>query len=233
MKQYYSYLLFLIVMSSFVALPLVEATTTEGEVEFQANGKVINPIDPEGDGGETINPNKPPTAGPLSINYASNIHFGSQTKNKQAQVYFAQEDVIKVKHNQAEKSVPNFVQITDLRGSASGWTLSVRQDGPLKNPGGMPINGAKLTISVREVVSAYGFSEAPTGLKQEVSLTDDGQTTFQLVQAEKGTGVSTWSVFLGKSNEAESGISLKVPENEPQENGIYTTSLTWFLQDTL
>lgn len=48
--------------------------TSEANVTFKANTKPIRPVDP-GEG-EEIEENRPPTEGPLSINYASNLEFG-------------------------------------------------------------------------------------------------------------------------------------------------------------
>lgn len=204
--------------------------TSEADVTFKANTKPISPVDP-GEG-EEIDPNRPPTEGPLSINYASNLEFGKQKKALAEQVFYAQEDRITVRETQESKQVPNFVQITDLRGTASGWRLSVKQNGPLKKQNGAKLTGSSLVISAESVESMYGFTNKPTGLKQNQFLLEDGQA-HEILNAEPGTGVSTWNVYLGKSEDFSSGVRLIVPREGVPEVGRYTTSLTWVLTDAL
>ena len=204
--------------------------TSEANVTFKANTKPISPVDP-GDG-EEIEPNRPPTEGPLSINYASNLEFGKQKKALREQVFYAQEDQITVVSTKETKAVPNFVQITDLRGTASGWRLSVKQNGPLKQQNGAKLTGTSLVISAESVESMYGFTNKPTGLKENQFLLDDGQA-HEILNAEPGTGISTWNVYLGKSGEFSSGVHLIVPHEGVPEVGRYTTSLTWVLTDAL
>lgn len=203
---------------------------SEADVQFTPNSRPINPIDP-GEGGD-IDPNKPPTDGPLSINYASNIVFGAHKKTNDEQIFYATEDTITVSETGEKKQIPNFVQVTDLRGTATGWTLSVRQNGPLKKANGVAIVGSKLTVSAYSIGTLYGHQGVPSGLSKDVVLSEDGQS-HEIVKAETGTGVSTWSAFLANENDPKSGVSLTVPKGAVKETGVYTTSLTWFLQDAL
>lgn len=204
--------------------------TSEADVRFKANTKPISPVDP-GEG-EEIEQNRPPTEGPLSINYASNLEFGKQKQALREQVFYAQEDQITVVSTKETKAVPNFVQITDLRGTASGWRLSVKQNGPLKKQNGAKLTGSSLVISADSVESMYGFTNKPTGVKQNQFLLEDGQA-HEILNAEPGTGVSTWNIYLGKSGDFSSGVRLIVPHEGVPEVGRYTTSLTWVLTDAL
>lgn len=204
--------------------------TSEANVTFKANTKPIRPVDP-GEG-EEIEANRPPTEGPLSINYASNLEFGKQKKALGEQVFYAQNDQITVASTKELKTVPNFVQITDLRGTASGWRLSVKQNGPLKKQNGAKLTGSSIVISAGNVESMYGFPDKPTGLKKNQLLLEDGQS-HEILNAEPGTGVSTWNIYLGKSGDLSSGIRLIVPDEGVPEVGRYQTSLTWVLTDAL
>lgn len=204
--------------------------TTEANLLFRANNKPINPVDP-GEG-EEIEPNRPPTEGPLSINYASNLEFGKQKKGRTEQVFYAQADQITVASTKETKAVPTFVQITDLRGTASGWRLSVKQNGPLQKQNGAKLTGSSLVISAESVESMYGSTNKPRGLKQNQFLLEDGQAQ-EILNAEPGTGVSTWNIYLGKNGEFSSGVRLIVPHEGVPEVGRYTTSLTWVLTDAL
>lgn len=221
-------------LTIFSLLPLTAKANSEirnrAEVEFKANSETVDPVDP--DDGKTINPNKPPTKGPLSLNYASNVMFDKHKKTSKEQTFYAKADTITVSETDERKEVANFVQVTDLRGTATGWRLSVRQNGPLKKENGVAIVGGKLTVSARSIKSAYGFTNIPSKLSTNQVLSEDGQT-HEIVVAEPGTGVSTWSIFLGDEEQTKSGISLTVPQGSVKETGVYSTSLTWFLQDVL
>lgn len=227
----------MISFSSLVLLGLavnhVSADTdvsSNADVGFKANNGPVNPVDPGGD--EDIDPNLPPTDGPLSINYASNLVFGQQKKTLEEQVFYASEDTITISETGIKKQTPNFVQVTDLRGTATGWSLLVKQNGPLKKENGVAIVGGKLTLSARSIKSVYDFKEVPSGLATNVVLSEDGQS-HEIVKAEAGTGISTWSAYLGNAGDLTSGASLTVPNGAVKETGIYSTSLTWVLQDVL
>lgn len=223
---------------SFVTIKPVQVGA-EGEVQgkatttFKENGEVVSPVDPEEEDDKEIDPTHPPTAGPLSINYVSDIRFGKQSIPAQEQIFYAANDTITQVASKEKKEIPNFVQVTDLRGSASGWTLSVRQNSPFMNEKGELLTGAKLKLSAVSVVSQYGLTNTPTGLIKDQVLSDDGKTFFEIVKAEAGTGTGRWNIYIGSEKDTTDNVSLTVPKNEPKKGGKYTTSLTWLLQDGL
>ena len=219
----------LIVGSAYMSQGVVFAdqnVNSETDVMFKANNSVIPPVDPEGEGG--IVPTHPATTGPLSINYGSNVAFGSRKKTRRTQTFYANDDVIK-KVSGEEEVIPNFVQVTDLRGTGSGWRLSVRQNSPFTNAKGESLK-AQMTLAAVSVASPYGTANQPEGLASQELVPG---SLHEIVKAEAGTGLGTWNIYLGNLKDDSQNISLTVPNNQPKVKGKYSTTLTWFLQDVL
>ena len=88
--------------------------------------KIQKPVDPI----DETKPDKKPvggTKGPLSLDFASSLNFGEQLISSKNERYFAEGQKL------ADGSTKmNYVQVTDNRANMSSWTLSVRQNGPLK-----------------------------------------------------------------------------------------------------
>lgn len=124
--------------------------------------------------------------------------------------------------------VPNYVQVTDNRGTNAGWKLSVTQNDQFKTAEGRDLTGAALTLKNGTLHSASG-SEAPKAA-QDIKLTP-GQAS-DVVTAQEEQGMGTWVNTFGKSVEdAEKSVELSVPGKTKKEQAEYTTSLTWELKD--
>ena len=80
-------------------------------------GKPVSPVWP---GGVTPPPGTP---GPLSIDYASSFDFGINNISTQDKIYYAKSQ----KYADSILETPNYIQITDNRGTTAGWTLKVRE----------------------------------------------------------------------------------------------------------
>lgn len=223
----------LVILFSSLTLASTNAladNTVEGrsDVGFSSNNGIIQPVDPDED--IDIEPNYPPTAGPLSINYASSIEFGQHKRTLKEQTFYAKPDTVTIVSTQEKKEYPAFVQVTDLRGTGAGWTLSVKQNGGLKNTKGTELVGSELRLSAVKVESQHGMKGNPSLLANKQLLSDDTQP---VVKAEKGDGMGTWNIYLGQPKSDKQDIELKVPTKAVTEVGRYTTSLAWFLQDAL
>lgn len=222
--------MFILMMSVSLINAQGQEVSGQAEVEFKANQQVIPPVDP-GDG-ENITPIHPPTKGPLSINYATNINFGKNKRGSLEQIFYAEAETVTNISTNEEKKYPAFVQVTDLRGSAAGWTLSVKQNGPLVNEKNDKLTGAELCLSAVRVAPQYEMSHPPKELIKNISLTETGDVV-PVVKAEAGTGMGTWNIYLGDLENVSENITLRIPKNSKQETGRYRTSLSWFLQDVL
>lgn len=87
------------------------------------NPNPVDPVDPTDPNGP-----KPGTPGPLSIDYASSIDFGKQKITSTNQVYN-----VKPQKFGGRDDGPNYVQVTDSRGTEKGWSLQVKQNGQFKS----------------------------------------------------------------------------------------------------
>ena len=101
----------------------MEAQTYDSNavVNFVPNQDVTPPVDPINPDPENpvtpidpTNPNgpNPGTAGPLSIDYASSLHFGENKISTKNEVYYA-----KAQAFTGGSEGPNYVQVTDNRGT--------------------------------------------------------------------------------------------------------------------
>lgn len=212
-----------------------KSTTSTGDIILERGTTWHKPIDPTlpGDGHEItpIDPDvNPPTPGPLSIDYISNIHFGKQRITGNDVRYFADSDHIKLDATGAIKDVPNFIQITDDRGNNAGWRLTVRQDMPFTN-GSHALNGAVLKLSNPKADSVTAKARNKP-LVREVTLDSSGKNASEAILADENQGVGTW-VHLYGANAAigKKSITLDVPGEVPKVEGMYRTTLTWTLSD--
>lgn len=168
--------------------------------------------------------------GPLSLDFVPNIQFNAQRGSWDEETYFA--PLIQIRHSGEKEfeKVPNFVQVTDDRGTLSGWTLVLRQNGQFQN-GTHELKGTEIKLSKLQMVSGES-RHAPTAF-QEIALDPEGKESSILIQAKKGTGAGTWLGLFGKDNqEAETAISVTVPGEATKEQGKYKTTLTWELHDS-
>lgn len=231
-----------------------------GFKEFTGTTKPVDPTEPGNEvkpeiPGEIGGPNpEPGTSGPLSIDFASSLYFGNDLEiSNQDEIYYA--EVQKVTYEVAQGTHaanetvkrPNYVQVSDYRGGAKGWTLNVSQQGQLQNA----------TAQYKELVGSYisiagstASSDTPVDLVtppavNDVTL-DPAGSAVTVMQAAAGKGANTWVDYFGevanvdvkvgdttKVAEKNTGVSLSVPGTTPKDTVLYTTTLTWSLSDTV
>ncbi|CAM4107202.1 WxL domain-containing protein [Listeria booriae] len=214
-----------------------ESITTDGKIRFvkqddSAISPPVNPLNPD----QTIDPADgetpyPGTGGPLSIDYASTFDFGNQEITGETKVYNAKLDKIKVDGSEIE--VPNNVQITDNRGTNSGWQLNVSQNGQLKDAADRELNGAKITIKKgTPTTKSDADITAPTA-NTEINLNPNGDASSVMV-ADTEQGMGKWVDKFGVDNtEAADAVTLTVPgKSAKYADSEYATTLTWTLSDT-
>lgn len=209
--------------------------TSNGIIEFTPSEEPTTPVDPTNptDPIKPIDPTNPEgpnpgTNGPLSIDYASSLSFGKQNISSKNEVYFAdpqafndEEDVLQVG--------PNFVQVTDNRGTEAGWTLKVKQDGQFKTSEGKELSGAQISFLNGEAVTA-SHSGKPV-IMETIVLLGSGEESHVMSAAE-GTGAGTHLLAWGTNEEtAKKSIKLEVPGSTTKYAKQYTTQLLWSLTD--
>ena len=203
-------------------------------VKFKANESITGPVDPENpDPNTTVEPvdptnpdgkPEPGTNGPLSIDFASSLDFGENVISTKDETYFAAAQ--KFKDGQEK---PNYVQVTDNRGTEAGWKLSVKQNGQFVDSKGNELTGAKITFT-NGVVNTVSKSAIPSGVMPSFDLTADGTGAVQnVVEAKAGEGAGTYVYKFGDDATKAKSIKLEVPGATTKYAGEYKTTLTWTL----
>lgn len=203
-----------------------------GSIKYVVDNSTTAPIDPTNpDPDKPITPTDPghenPSAGPLSIDYVSNIKFGEQKTTGTDATYYASLDKV-TDSTGKEVEVPDFVQVTDKRGSNAGWHLSVTEDTQFKN-GNDTLDGALITMK-NGTLSTPNDGDAPTA-STEINLVPG--TASDVIDATVNKGTGTWLDRFGKDNPAaKQSISMFVPGKTKKVQGEYKTTLTWTLTDS-
>ncbi|EUJ27203.1 cell surface protein [Listeria floridensis FSL S10-1187] len=209
------------------------STTSKGDIIFETNTDPTGPKDPDTD--KPINPTDPdtptPTAGPLSIDYVSTLHFGTQKISGNNEVYYAELDKLEEIPSGTIVNKPNYIQITDNRGSNAGWKLTVVQDAQFKN-GASELTGAILKLE-NPTMKSSKKTAGNTPTASAITLTPDGTTSSDAIVAQDQQGMGTWFDTFGADETAgATSISLTVPGDTAKVAGKYVTTLTWTLADT-
>lgn len=206
------------------------SVTSEGIIGFIENTDIVDPTDPIEPGNPLvpIYPGPGGTAGPLSIDYVSKIQFGVDNKTSgKDEVYWAKLDKFKGVEEGEVIERPNFIQVTDKRGSNVGWRLTVTQNEQFKN-GTEELTGAVLTLGNGALKTSDGGT-TPTIYKPIIL---DPGTPSDVAIADVNQGTGTWIALFGSTNEeAKESISLEVPGSTKKVQGEYKTELTWDLTD--
>lgn len=211
------------------------SVNTTGDVSFIENTDPIDPIDP-------VDPIDPidPTSGPLSIDYASSFHFGKQKISAKDETYYAAFDKVKGTEAGETADKPNWVQVTDQRGTNAGWKLQVQQGTQLttgKDESAKVLKGAEIKITnTIAKTTPDNKSAAPTAASTITLVPGDGEVAGaaqDVMVAQKDQGMATWLDVFGDEETGDKSIALSVPgTSEKVKDGKYTTELTWLLSDT-
>ncbi|MGE1006176.1 WxL domain-containing protein [Bacillus cereus] len=193
--------------------------------------KPVDPVDPK-EPVEPIDPTTPDkkpiggTKGPLSLDFASSLNFGEQVLSSKDEKYFAKSQELA---DGSQKM--NYVQITDNRMKGSSWTLSVKQNGQLKDEKGRKLDGAKITFHNAEVVSSTQMPELSLAKDSFDITADSSGATQHVLVGKSGTEESTYIYRFGNEETKGSSIQLEVPGETIKYAVAYKTTLTWSLSD--
>ncbi|MGX4687027.1 WxL domain-containing protein [Vagococcus sp. JNUCC 83] len=239
---------------SGVVLAADPSTTSKGSVGFSAASTNPKPFDPS-------DPTVPPkevdenpdgsgkgTTGTLRFDRVPNFNFENIQIGSVDQTANVLEEKFAIKGSDPKEefySAPT-VEITDVRGTAAGWTAFVKTDGKLvSGTSGTPeITGYTLKLN-KGVASSYsGVTTALPTVSTGISLNETPQI---FAQAAAGTGTASWGISYYDSSTGEQGkpkknttdtpvasdaVTLSVPQGATMhENETYTTTLTWYLSD--
>ncbi|GAX48037.1 WxL domain-containing protein [Pseudolactococcus reticulitermitis] len=237
--------------SSANALSVGGDTTSNGYVNFEeGNNAQITPVDPlaptipvgptNPDGTTPL----PGTGGALSIDFASSLSFGKQQISSNDATYYAHAQWISKDKdgNSVDITRPNYVQVSDTRGTWGGWTLTVAEADQFKNAAGDELAGAELAFD-------NGYTDGTTTATPGFVKTGNfviGTAEVKLLGAGVNEGMGTWVYGLGgNADYVENGgahlgnddvstaspITLKVVAGTNKATA-YTTELQWKLTNT-
>ena len=241
-------------------LPLVSRAETtfydtNGKVQVETSDKTT-PLDPENPL-EPLNPGEgPSTKGDLRIDFVSEVNFADARITKTNRKY---PSLAQLFYNEVPARAP-YVQITDLRRGAPGWSLQLKQETQFKGNDNNELEGATLSFD-KGWANSGGRGKAPTMFRDIISIDQIG-SGYQVASASKGAGNGTWLLSFGASESNKQGqdntltpvktpdgqavidkefnkkmyvntaINLTVPDKTKIEAGRYETKLTWILQAT-
>ncbi|WP_207695191.1 hypothetical protein DOK67_0001274 [Enterococcus sp. DIV0212c] len=193
-------LLVAIVGMKNVALAEESKVTGHGTVEYTGEHPK-EPIDPE-------NPVKPVDPGPgpstdgeLRFDFASTFNFGRSKITETDRNFYVNAQLF----HDGTAARGNFLQVTDSRAEASGWTLQVRQEYQFKNDviqenTEKELRGAVLSFDKAWANTAYTQEKSPQLSKDIIQLNAPG-TTFPVASAAQDQGKGTWIISFGASEE--------------------------------
>lgn len=208
---------------------------TNATVTFEADedtGTIVDPDDPDGgDGGvDPVDPSNPEGA-ELMISYASNLNFGTQSK--QGTSWNALADTVKKTDENGEKvevEATPFVATKDSRGaSREGWVLTAKQDAAFTDTDtNDELKGAEINLSGLKYAVKNG---APGFVAEKITLNAQPQ---EVSKAGIDEGIGAWSLALGElqgeeGSQTTKGVTLNVPSIAAKNTGTYSTTVTWEL----
>ncbi|HFD0793059.1 TPA: WxL domain-containing protein [Enterococcus faecium] len=145
--------------------------------------------------------------GDLTLDAVPSFDFGKQNITTNTQTYNAQSESI--------------ATVSDLRGTAAGWNLTVKQDTQLKTTENDVLVGAQLQLSDGSLETTGN----DTATVSNGVLVPEG-AALKVLDAESGKGTGTFSAKW-----ATTGATLEVPGSSTKLAKQYTADLTWTLTD--
>lgn len=206
--------------------------TSNGVITFEPDTDPTKPTDPT-DPTKPVEPTDPTnpdgpnpgTNGPLSIDYASSFQFGTQKITTTDKDYYAAIQTFKDK-----TTGPNYVQVTDKRGSQEGWNLSVTENGQFQTADKEALVGASLSLNNGSSNSIMDDAYKPTLVTQNTLVPG---TKATLMTADKGKGMGTWIYRFGSdATQGGQAVKLSIPGKAVKLAKQYSTTLTWTLEST-
>ncbi|RDX01500.1 hypothetical protein UR08_06785 [Listeria kieliensis] len=224
-------LLFFTVSDQAVASGIKSISSSRADAYYRPNYDNTKPVNPNRPS-EKVEPKSanPGTPGPLSIDFASNIQFGSHEITGQTEIYFAALTPVTIVSTGSSEEVPNYVQVTDNRGTLGGYRLTVKQNGQLRSDQTV-LEGAEMVLLNSALKSATS-KKAPQSF-QKIVLDASGESSSNVIVAKAGTGAGTWvNTFGTDAEQARKSIQVILPKETKKQAGHYRTTLTWEIIDS-
>ncbi|WP_270740906.1 WxL domain-containing protein [Lactococcus formosensis] len=181
------------------------------------------------------------SGGGLTLDFVSTFTFETNKAVRENDIYYAQPQHLRDARGQPIMT-PNFVQVTDQRGTAEGWTLNLQKTTRFYDENRQPLRGTGLSLKNAVVVAAN-----PGNQPRAPSTLDKGTGPTEIIaQADPGSGTGTTTVRWGTSLvetqlHSENGeqrtaylnhdVQLFAPGGKQRQNYTYQAILTWILSE--
>ncbi|MGX7265059.1 WxL domain-containing protein [Enterococcus crotali] len=175
--------------------------------------------DPENPG-KVVDPGpSPSTKGELRLDFVPQLNFYRNKLVGKDMIYPVNAQLF---HDETPAR-GNFVQVSDDRGAALGWTLQLRQEAQFQNsmdPNNQ-LNGAFLSLDKSWASSNRADIEAPLVSKDVILLNRIGET-YNLAEAKPGGGVGSWSISFGASiDNPKNQEATLTPKVDAEEKAVF------------
>ncbi|MEI5990141.1 WxL domain-containing protein [Enterococcus crotali] len=197
-----------------------------GHISFTGDsdgGDKGGPKDPENPGTSVDPGPSPSTTGDLRIDFVPQLNFSANRISDKAMSLPVNAQLF---HDDTTAR-GNFVQITDERSEALGWTLQLRQEMQFQNmdTANNELKGAFLSFDKSWANSVSNLDKAPVVSKEIIEVNNIGET-HTLAKAKSGNGLGTWSISFGASEnnplQLENTLTPRVDEKgEPVLNADF------------
>ncbi|MGX7245490.1 WxL domain-containing protein [Enterococcus quebecensis] len=225
MKRYIeSLLLLFLTVSLSPAISFAEevnGTRGTGTIQFEKGSGddhvIYDPEQPE----VAVDPGESPkTTGALRIDFVPTLNFSANSikKGKNSSVFSANAQLF---HGETPPR-GSFIQISDYRGNAGGWTLQMRQETQFSNNETLnnTLNGAVISFDKSWASSAWPNTDVPNVQKDVIKIENIGDT-YNLAEAQKNTGEGSWAIVFGASQDnPKSMASTLKPKVDKQGNPV-------------
>ncbi len=201
-------------------------------ITFESSTEVTLPVDPENPENPVtpVGPTNPGTPGPLSIDFASSFNFGNQKISTQDKTYYAMAQKVTLADGVTIAERPNYIQVTDNRGTEAGWTLSVKQNDIFESTANSAHTLPGATIKINTInVNTSSASPVPGTVASSIILNTSEKT---VMAAAEGEGAGTYIAKFGEMSNAARSVELFVPGSITKYAETYRTTITWSLSDT-
>lgn len=205
--------------------PIVSAEgpeNSEATVNFTVPEEKVVPVDPETfepiEGGEGLQ------NGPLSLDYVSNLQFGSHKISNKVEEY-------------KSETLRPYIQVSDLRGTGAGWNVEAEISPFTDESGSESLQGFSIKLNNGNASTSLEADEsikAPT-VNDEIILevnktanvvTADPKNVGESVNTAQGLG--TWVARWLATDDENENVTLKVPAGSASA-GKHTATITWTL----
>lgn len=179
-----------------------------GSVTVTGRG-TTDPVDPETPG-EEVNPGEDnSTTGALRFDFVSSLDFGDAKITDSNRIFYARGQLF---HSDTPAR-GSYIQITDERENADGWTLQVKQNYQFRNDVVQESSEQELTGAVLSFdkgwANAINTSKMPTVTRDTINISNINNS-YEVARAASGNGYGTWTIEFGASgsNQNDQGNTL-------------------------